>query len=109
MDLTLMLPTDPRECRDGDLQLELTSFAPHLVHKVPTYHFRMVHAATAEELGSIRLRVVPRRKKSLTALVCGKEVQIAFEAFKMFQYSQSRPIRCSTISTPCGRCTPRFT
>jgi tagatose 1,6-diphosphate aldolase len=43
--------------RDGDLHLELASFAPHPVHKVPTYHFRMIHAQTSEELGTIRLRV----------------------------------------------------
>ena len=48
---------NPGDLRDGDLLLELACFAPHPVHKVPTYHFRMVHAATAEELGSIRLRV----------------------------------------------------
>jgi predicted acetyltransferase len=47
----------PGELRDGDLRLELTEFAPHRVHHVPTYHFRMVDAATGEELGSINLRV----------------------------------------------------
>lgn len=52
-----LMPTNPGELRDGDLQLELDCFAPHPVHKVPTYHFRMVHAITAEELGAIRLRV----------------------------------------------------
>jgi tagatose 1,6-diphosphate aldolase len=45
------------ELQDGDLQLDIGSFAPHPVHKVPTYHFRMIHADTTEELGTIRLRV----------------------------------------------------
>jgi tagatose 1,6-diphosphate aldolase len=47
----------PGELRDGDLQLELSGFGPHPLVDVPTYHFRMVHTATAEEIGTIRLRV----------------------------------------------------
>jgi tagatose 1,6-diphosphate aldolase len=43
--------------REGDLELELDRIAAHPVHKVPTYHFRMVHVPTGEELGGIRLRV----------------------------------------------------
>jgi len=50
-------PIDPGELRDGDLRLELVRFAPHKVHRVPTYHFRMVHAETGEELGGINLRM----------------------------------------------------
>lgn len=50
-------PVNPAELRDGDLQLELACFAPHRVHKVPTYHFRMLHADTGEELGAINLRI----------------------------------------------------
>jgi predicted acetyltransferase len=42
--------------RDGDLRIELIDFVPHVVHKVPTYHFRMVHGDPAEELGRINLR-----------------------------------------------------
>jgi predicted acetyltransferase len=42
---------------DGDFQLQLVEFAPHPVHKVPTYYFRMVHAQSGEELGGINLRV----------------------------------------------------
>ncbi|HEX4807690.1 MAG TPA: GNAT family N-acetyltransferase [Bryobacteraceae bacterium] len=57
MDFSPMPPIDPGVLQDADLQLELTGFAPHPVHKVPTYHFRMVHAPSAQELGSIRLRV----------------------------------------------------
>jgi predicted acetyltransferase len=50
-------PANPGELTDRELRLELLRFAPHAVHKVPTYHFRMVHAGTAEELGIINLRV----------------------------------------------------
>jgi predicted acetyltransferase len=42
---------------DGDLALRLTGFGPHAVHRVPTYHFLMVHSVTGEELGGINLRV----------------------------------------------------
>lgn len=52
-----MSPTAYEELRDRDLRLELDYVAVHPVHKVPTYHFRMIHAATAEELGTLRLRV----------------------------------------------------
>lgn len=50
-------PADPGTLSEGDLQLELASFAFHPVHKVPAYEFRMVHSVTTEELGIIRLRV----------------------------------------------------
>jgi len=43
--------------KDEELVLELADFAPHPVHKVPTYYFRMVHAGSGEELGTINLRV----------------------------------------------------
>ncbi len=43
--------------QDGDLRLELAEVGPHRIHKVPTYHFRMVHAISSEELGTINLRV----------------------------------------------------
>ena len=52
-----LAPMNPEDWQDGDLQLELASFALDPVHKAPTYRFRMVHTATAEELGAIRLRV----------------------------------------------------
>ena len=42
---------------DGDLELQLVEFAPHPVHKAPTYHFVMIHAPTGEALGHINLRV----------------------------------------------------
>jgi GNAT superfamily N-acetyltransferase len=57
MNIISLTPENPGEFQDGDLQLELVSFAPHPVHKVPTYHFRMVHAVTADQLGDINLRV----------------------------------------------------
>jgi tagatose 1,6-diphosphate aldolase len=47
----------PSTLGEGDLRLELVSFAPHRIHKVPTYHFLMRHAITGEELGAINLRV----------------------------------------------------
>jgi predicted acetyltransferase len=58
MDFLSPVPADPEEFRDGELRLELENLAaPHPIHNVPTYHFRMLHATTAEELGTIRLRV----------------------------------------------------
>jgi predicted acetyltransferase len=48
---------DLGELRDEELRLELIVFAPHRVHRVPTYHFQMLHADTAEVLGLINLRV----------------------------------------------------
>jgi tagatose 1,6-diphosphate aldolase len=50
-------PLDPGELRDRDLRLELIEFKPHLVHLVPSYHFRMVDLKTGEESGSINLRL----------------------------------------------------
>jgi tagatose 1,6-diphosphate aldolase len=42
---------------DADLTLQLTELAPHVVHRVPTWHFRMLHSRTGEELGGINLRI----------------------------------------------------
>src|SRR5215470_11046690 len=42
---------------DRDLRLQFLRLAEHLVHRVPTYFFRMVHARSGEELGDINLRV----------------------------------------------------
>ena len=47
----------PDALKDAELVLELANFAPHPLHKVPTYYFRMVHADSGEELGAINLRV----------------------------------------------------
>jgi predicted acetyltransferase len=43
--------------KDDELTLELASFEPHPVHRVPTYFFRMIHRDSKEELGRINLRV----------------------------------------------------
>ena len=50
-------PIDPGDLRDEDLALQLDRFGPQPPHGVSAYHFRMMHAATAEEMGTIRLRV----------------------------------------------------
>jgi predicted acetyltransferase len=54
MTVTSLLTTP---LRDDDLTLELASFQPHPIHKVPTYYFRMTHRDSREELGLINLRV----------------------------------------------------
>jgi tagatose 1,6-diphosphate aldolase len=46
----------PGPFEDGELVLEFVNFAPHPVHKVPTYYFRMVHIDSREEIGGINLR-----------------------------------------------------
>jgi RimJ/RimL family protein N-acetyltransferase len=50
-------PINPGELTDGELRLVFDRFAPHTVHKVSAYYFRMVHVETADELGAINLRV----------------------------------------------------
>lgn len=55
--LAQLAPVDPGELSDGELTLHLDKYAPHNVHKVPTYHFRMVHTETGAELGLINLRI----------------------------------------------------
>ncbi len=47
---------DPGLLRDGELSLVFVSFAPHRTHQVPTYHFRLVHSTSGEEMGLINLR-----------------------------------------------------
>lgn len=44
------------ELRDAELLLELIEWAPHPVHRVPTFRYRMLHSETGEELGGINLR-----------------------------------------------------
>ena len=43
--------------RDAELLLELERIALHPKHHIPAHFFRMLHADTGEELGSINLRV----------------------------------------------------
>jgi len=42
--------------QDRELVLQFVTMAPHPAHKVPTYYFRMVHAESGDELGTINLR-----------------------------------------------------
>jgi predicted acetyltransferase len=50
-------PLNPGALQDRDLRLELAEFAPHAVHRVPTYHFRMIDAQSGQEAGGINLRL----------------------------------------------------
>jgi predicted acetyltransferase len=49
-------PSVRGKLQDGELLLEFVSLATHPAHKVPTYYFRMVHADSGDELGTINLR-----------------------------------------------------
>lgn len=55
------------ELEDGDLRLEFVDFAPHPVHKVSAYRFRMVNAQTGEEFGNINFRIGSSRHIELYA------------------------------------------
>lgn len=44
------------ELQDGEVRLEFIEAAPHSVHKVLAYRFRMVNARTGAEVGGINLR-----------------------------------------------------
>ncbi|MDR3736945.1 MAG: GNAT family N-acetyltransferase [Acidobacteriaceae bacterium] len=48
---------EQNELRDGELLLELSSYARHPYHQAPTYSFRMIHAESGAHMGGIRLRV----------------------------------------------------
>jgi tagatose 1,6-diphosphate aldolase len=71
-----------RTFQDGELALEFVRFAPHLVHKVPTYYFRMVQADSREELGGIDLRVGFNSHIQLYAGHVGYAVQPAHRGHK---------------------------
>jgi predicted acetyltransferase len=45
------------ELRHGDLELRLSEYSVHSVHRVPTYFFRMLSRYSEEELGTINLRL----------------------------------------------------
>lgn len=47
----------PIQLRHGDLELRLLDYSVHPFHRVPTYFFRMVSIAYAEEMGTINLRI----------------------------------------------------
>jgi len=70
------------ELRDDELVLKLASIAPHPVHKVRTYYFRMVHADTAEELGAINLRLESTPHIELYAGHVGYTVHPAYRGHK---------------------------
>jgi tagatose 1,6-diphosphate aldolase len=57
-EIALCAPIEPGALQDGDLKLVLSSYSPHRILHVPTYHFRMVHAVRGEKMGAINLRAV---------------------------------------------------
>lgn len=67
---------------DHELTLQFVSFAPHQVHKAPTYYFRMVHTDSAEELGNINLRVSAIAHVELYAGHVGYGVHPAFRGHR---------------------------
>lgn len=74
-----------RELRDGELRLELVSYEMNPIHHVPTWSFRMVHGETAEELGTIRLRVGDSRHAVMYAGQVGYGVH---EAHRGHHYAE---------------------
>jgi predicted acetyltransferase len=63
--------------QDDELVLEPIEVAPHPVHKVPTYFFKMVHADSGEELGRINLRAGSSPHIELYAGYIGYAVEAA--------------------------------
>lgn len=57
MNDSLTMPVTPGILRDNELELELNRFEIHLVHRVPTYQFHMVHRETRQQLGNLRLSI----------------------------------------------------
>jgi hypothetical protein len=68
-------PLDHIDFHDGDLALELLNIAPHPVHKVSTYFFRMVHFNSRQEIGRINLRVDSNSHIELYARHVGYSVE----------------------------------
>ncbi|MDE3201279.1 MAG: GNAT family N-acetyltransferase [Acidobacteriota bacterium] len=54
---TLKHYLDPGPLADRDFYIRCTDYSPHLVHKVPCYHFALLHTETGAELGWLRLRI----------------------------------------------------
>jgi len=89
MNPDLITPTDPGELRDQELQLNLEHFRYGAIHNVPSYDFRMVHAATAAGMGGTRLRVGSTNHVEMYAGHIGYDVS---EAHRGHHYA-SRPVR----------------
>lgn len=51
-----VMPPADKPLADGDLVLQFVECAPHPVHQVPAYCFRMTHGQTGAELGGINFR-----------------------------------------------------
>ena len=73
----ILNPLDPGTLEDGDLQLELVAYAPH-VAQVPAYHFRMVDRGTGETAGRINLRLSWSEEILCFAGLVGYEVYEAY-------------------------------
>jgi tagatose 1,6-diphosphate aldolase len=71
-------PLDPGRLQDRELRLELAEFAAHAVHRVPTYHFRMIDEESGSEVGSINLRLGWDENLTLYAGHVGYGVDEAF-------------------------------
>jgi hypothetical protein len=89
MNPDLIAPIDPGDLRDQELQLKLERFRYDAIHKVPSYDFRMMHAATAEDMGTIRLRVGSTKHVEMYAGHIGYDV---YEAHRGHRYA-SRSVR----------------
>ncbi len=87
--MSLMPPIMPGMLRDDELTLVFTSFSPHQFHRVPAYHFLMMHAATTEEMGRINLRTVTSHAIEHYAGHIGYTVH---EAFRGHRYA-ARAVR----------------
>lgn len=85
----MTVPVNSGELRDQELRLELERLRYDTIHKVPSYDFRMVHAATVEGMGSIRLRVGSTPHVEMYAGHIGYEVD---EAHRGHRYA-SRSVR----------------
>jgi tagatose 1,6-diphosphate aldolase len=82
-------PIVPGPLRDGELTLVFTRFAPHQFHRVPAYHFQMMHAVTQKEMGRINLRAETNTNIERYAGHIGYSVH---EAFRGHRYA-ARSVR----------------
>lgn len=72
----------PALLANGDLVLELADIAPHPIHKVLTYFFRMLHNDRREELGRINLRAQNNLHIELYAGHIGYSVHPAYRGHR---------------------------